>query len=90
MADAKLICYDLGQEITPVKKTQLHRDLYGYKDVSNHGRYTYRRKGFIDQIKHRKLLNSVLITSKEDSKELIAILKKYGAKVYAFNIKCKL
>lgn len=72
-----IICYSLGS-IEPRLRTKFNRELYGYKDKSNHGKYTYERKGILP-LDHEKPLDSVIIIY-SDPKKVIAHLKKYGAK----------
>lgn len=83
--DAKLVCYKLGN-ISPIQRTNLHRELYGYTDNSNHGKYQYRRKGLLEGIRHKKVLDCVIVINNENSKELVKILRKYKAKISVFNV----
>ena len=82
---ATLVCYKLGN-ISAIRRTNLHRELYGYTDNSNHGKYKYHRKGFLEGIKHEKILDCVIIVSKENSTNLVKILRKHNAKISIFNI----
>jgi len=82
---AKLVCYKLSN-ISPVQRTNLHRELYGYIDNSNHGKYKYSRKGFLEGKRHKKVLDCVIMINNENSKELIKILRKYKAKVSIFDV----
>ena len=59
------------------KRNALHRDLYGYKDYSNKGEYSYDRKGILDNIKHTKISNSVIMVETKDLKSIILILDKH-------------
>jgi len=34
---------------------ELTRKIYGYKDSSNHGRYSYERKGILSEIPYEKI-----------------------------------
>jgi hypothetical protein len=81
----KLICYSL-KKITPSERTKLHRELYGYKDISNRGKYNYRRKGLANKIKCKKITNSVILTNGDYSREVVRLLKKYMAKIYVFDV----
>lgn len=82
---AKLICYTL-RHISPIERTNLHRELYGYVDNSNNGRYKYRRKGLMENIKHKKVLDCVIIVNDENSKKLVKLLRKYKAKISLFDV----
>ncbi len=81
----KLVCYELGN-ISPTQRTNLHRELYGYTDNSNHGRYKYHRKGFLESVKHKKVLDCVIVINNENTKKLIKILRKYRAKINVFDV----
>lgn len=83
--NAKLICYTLGN-ISLTKKTQFKRDLFGYKDYSNRGKYNYERKGFLSNIPHYKPIKSVIIIKIQDESKIITILKKYKANYQSFDV----
>ena len=57
---AKLICYTLG-EVTPTTRNLFKRELNGYKDVSNNGKYSYVRKGLLQKLPHLMPIRSVII-----------------------------
>lgn len=65
------------------KSVQLSRSLHGYVDKSNHGQYSYERKGLLDKIPYQKLMNGVFILRKEDAERLLDLLEKYEAEYYA-------
>jgi len=81
----KLICYTLGKA-SHKKRSKLKRELLGYIDKSNNGRYKYQRKGLLDDIPHLKPIKSVIITKEEDFAKVEKVLKKYGAKTYVFDV----
>jgi len=72
-----IICYSLGS-IEPKKRTKFNRELYGYEDKSNHGRYNYKRKGILTKIPHEKPLEAIIICKTPEN--IIKHLKKYKAK----------
>lgn len=80
----KLVCYSL--QANPSKRTQLHKELYGYQDFSNHGRYKYKRQGLLQKIKGQRIIDAVIIVAEDHAKELIDLLKNYEAKVHVFEI----
>ncbi len=69
------------------KSVQISRALNGYKDQSNHGEYTYERKGLLEKIPHRKLTKNVILLKEKDHEKLIQILEKFKAEYYAGTIK---
>jgi hypothetical protein len=82
---AKIICYHF-KKITPSKRMMFHKEMYGYKDFSNKGRYVYQRKGILDSIKHKKILDAVIITDSHGVRIIKKVLKKYNARIYLFDI----
>ncbi len=64
------------------KSVQISRALTGYKDRSNHGEYTYERKGLLEKIPHRKLAKNVILLKEEDHEKLVEILEKFEAEYY--------
>ncbi|HID42403.1 MAG TPA: hypothetical protein EYP30_01280 [Archaeoglobaceae archaeon] len=82
---SRLICYSLKGK-NAVERMKFQREMYGFKDLSNNGRYSYRRKGLMDSIPHKKILDSVIIVSPFDAKSVIRLLKKFRVKIYAFDV----
>ena len=83
--DAVLICYT-QKKATQTQRTALVRELYGYKDFSDKGRYTYQREGILSRMPHLKPHKAVLIARKRDKTKLLKILKKHKAKVNYYDI----
>jgi len=77
---AELFSYTL-EKADQCHKIALHRVLYGYKDVSNKGRYHYQRKGIIDELAGKKLNRGVFIIPKQHKKQVLSILRKNKATV---------
>lgn len=69
------------------KSVQLSRALHGYADYSNHGKYSYKRSGLLDQISYVKIFNGVFLVKKKDASKFIQLLEKYDVIYYAGNIK---
>lgn len=80
-----IICYTL-RNIEPKKRTKFIRELYGYNDKSNHGKYNYQRKGILSKTKHDKPLKSIIIIKKGTTKKIIEHLKKYHAKYISYKL----
>lgn len=78
--NATLICYELRKE-TQTRRTELNRKLVGYMDFSNKGKYAYKRKGLMSEIKHIKPTKSAFIVEKGDESQIIKLLKSFGAVV---------
>ena len=76
-----LIAFKLKKEVKSTERTRFFRKLYGCTDKSYYGKYTYKRKGILDDISHRVLIRAVIIVREEDAKELIEFLSD-KAEVY--------
>jgi len=83
--NAVLISYTL-EKTSQTQRTALNRELNGYKDFSNKGKYTYQRKGILQKIPHIKPGKSVIITKKQYKNKILKTLKKYKAKTDHYNI----
>lgn len=68
------------------KRNALHRDLYGYKDHSNNGGYSYERKGMLENIKHTKISNSVIMVESKDLEPIEKVLDKHRISRNIFNL----
>ena len=80
MKKVSIVKYNL-KGVSVVKKTLLHRALYGYTDHSNKGKYTYKRKGVLEGLDYKKISDSALLMDTSDVDKVISITKKYKIKV---------
>ena len=84
--DATAIIYDL-KEIKGKDKTYLIRKIFGYKDKSNHGKYSYERSGIITSHIKEKWGQSVIIVKRRSSSIITKILKQNNISYKTRNIK---
>ena len=77
----KIICYSI-KHLKPVERTNLQRELYGFKDISNKGQYVYRRPGLLDTSNHKKVFFTGIVVKDKKAEELLKILNKYKAKIH--------
>jgi len=66
------------RNISPKKRLEFNRKLYGYRDSSNFGAYTYFRKGILEQGTYLRLAKGVVLMDKIP-KEIIGYLEEYKA-----------
>jgi len=85
MQKTNLICYELPKT-KPTTRTKLHRELYGYIDISNHGKYTYPREGLLAKINGQRIMDAVLLITKQHTNKIIKLLQKHGARTHLFNL----
>lgn len=75
-----LLIYDLKNK-NNVEKTHIVRSLFGYKDKSNMGKYTYQREGLLSKFKYEKWNKSAILVNKKDEEDVKKILKKFGLNI---------
>jgi hypothetical protein len=75
-----IVKYDL-KGLPVVKKTLIHRALYGYIDHSNKGTYTYNRKGALAGIEYTKIGNATILLETKFIDQLIPLFKRYKIKI---------
>lgn len=84
----KTVCYSI-KHLKSVEQLRLQRELYGFKDISNKGRYVYRRQGLLNDSNHKKIYFTGIVVDNKIFKELIKILKKHGAKIHVKSVSSK-
>ena len=82
---AKIIVYDMSK-LDQYHKVLLNRVMFGFIDNSNNGAYSYQRKGILEEIPHKRLMNGALIAKMPDAKKILTILKIHKAKIYSYDI----
>ena len=82
---AKLVCYSL-ENSDQVTRTRLQRELYGYKDYSNHGKYENTRKGLLNNLEHKRITDGVILIAEQHANKLTNLLKKNKAKIHLFEV----
>ena len=77
-----LIVYHLRPPHDPNRASAFVKKLYGQKTSSHKGRYTYRRKGLLDDIPSIRLIRGVLIVRPEDKATILSFLESFDAEVF--------
>jgi len=85
---AKLISYDLSK-LDQIKKVIVKRQLFGYTEYSNNSKYTYKRKGVLEEIPHIKVARAVIIVQNKDKNKVIKVVKGVKGKYTSFDIEIK-
>ena len=85
---SKLVCYTLG-EISSTVRNKFKRELLGYKDHSNMGKYSYKREGILSKIPNYRPIRSVIIIKERDKNKIISLLKRYKARYDIFDVDIK-
>lgn len=82
----KMIAFRVQSKTTQAKLNKFCRKFYGYTDKSCHGKYTYKRKGLLDDIPHINPIRSLLIVKNEDCDKVVLFLEKYNAEIFVRNV----
>lgn len=77
-----LIVYRLHSPHNPNRASDLVKKLYGQKTSSHKGRYTYRRKGLLDEIPSIRLIRGVLIVRMKDKDPIVSLLDSFDAEIF--------
>lgn len=83
-----MLLYDLKNKKN-VEKTHIVRSLFGYKDKSNNGKYSYKREGLFLKFDYKKLNKSVVVVDAKDAEKVRKILRKFGLNVLIMNLPTK-
>jgi len=62
------------------------QQFYGQNSSSHKGKYSYRRRGLLDNIVHKKLIRGVLIILEKDLDIIFKFLEAYNAEVHVRTI----
>lgn len=84
---AKLLCFRVGK-VNATERRNFQRELYGYKDFSNKGKYFYEREGLVQKTKSIRM-DSAILATQVNAPKIVKLLKKYKAKVQVLNIVIK-
>jgi len=85
MKKVSILKYNL-KGVPVIKKTLIHRALYGYTDHSNKGNYTYNRKGALKSLKYTKISNGVIMLDTKDIELLTPLFKRYNIRIKIINL----
>lgn len=64
----------------PKDVAKINRELFGYKDHSHHGKYTYQRNGLLSKFYIERIAKGVLLTDEVNDKPVLYILHRMGTK----------
>jgi len=82
----KLIVFKMASTNGRSTMNRFCRRFYGYVDHSCNYKYTYKRRGFLDDFPHLKLQRGVVVVRKQDAKEVITFLESSNAEIFARDI----
>ena len=80
-----LVSYKLNRLPAP-ERCRIYREFHGWRDKSQYSKYTYNRKGLLNDIPHVVINRCVLITKKQDAGRIISFLKENNADVFVRDI----
>jgi len=82
---ATLISYT-SKELSKTESSKLSKALIGYLDKSNNGKYSYKRKGLIENTENIIVCRSAFIVPRSIAKEIISFIEKRGAKAFSWDL----
>jgi len=82
---AKLVTYD-SKNLNSSKSSRLSQKLYGYVDKSNHGTYSYKRSGILDNVTHIKISPKTFIVKSSEYKIVEKEILKFGIEPMTWDI----
>ena len=56
------------------------------KEIYKSGEVKYQRKGILGKIKHKKIMDAIILTSPDNMKIVLRHLRKYNAKKRVFDV----
>ena len=74
-----LIGFTINAGTSPAVKRRFFRDLYGWRDKSQYGKYEYKREGLLSNIPHIRLTRGVFIVAQEHGLKVKKFLKGKAA-----------
>ena len=84
--DATAVIYEFEKQERKDKEKK-RRQVFGYKDGSNKGRYTYKRKGILTPLIIEKWGKSVIIINRKNERKATIVLNKNHIKHRKIRIK---
>lgn len=66
--------------LAPPDRVRFYRRLYGYTDMSNHRRYTYKRSGLLSEIPYLKTTDSTIIVKRSHAQSVRKFFKASGVR----------
>jgi len=62
------------------------RKFLGWSDKSQYSKYTYKRKGFIDEIPHVDVERAIFIFRKEDAEKVLSFFQEHNIKIFTRDV----
>ena len=83
---AKLVTYT-KEKLNGSQKSLVSKNLFGYLDKSNKGKYVYERKGLLNKYRNIKVSNNTFIIELKGWSEIRSFLNKKRVKIKNWDIK---
>ena len=84
---AIILCFEYPN-CTKSQQSRLSKEIYGFTDNSNNGRYSYEREGILTKIPILVLAKAAVIIAEQD-KQVITKIKELGILVREYPISIK-
>jgi hypothetical protein len=77
--DGVLVAFSVPTGKNRTKSSAFAKAFYGQETSSHHGKYRYRRRGFLDEIPYNKLIRGVIVIQNEDLARVLEFLNQHSA-----------
>jgi len=85
--DGWIVIFSLPPKLKAVEHTKFGQQFWGSVTSSWGGKYRYRRKGLMDEVKHRKLIRGVLLIKLPDVDRVRGFLEEWEAEVFVRRVR---
>lgn len=75
----ELVVLEVKKGLSTGQRRRFFRDLRGYVDRSQFGKYEYDRDGLLTEIPHVSLTRGVIIVAHEDAPRLVRFLRRWAS-----------
>ncbi|MFH1106259.1 MAG: hypothetical protein V1787_00010 [Candidatus Micrarchaeota archaeon] len=72
-----MVLYDLNDK-SHAEQSRILRELFGFTDKSNNGRYEYERPGLLSKIRFERKTKTALVIEKKNGRQVVQALIKAG------------
>ena len=82
MMKETLIAFTVPTGKDRTRASAFAKAFYGQETSSHHGKYTYHRRGLLDNIPYNKLIRGVIIIKTEDVGRVLEFLERHSAECH--------
>lgn len=80
--NGRLIVFQLPSGLPSAQRSKFHQAFWGQTTTSWGGKYSFHRKGLMDDIPYRRFSRGVLVLEPDHADQVTAFLKEWNAEVH--------